>query len=75
MFSCFLASKLAIVCLVTFPGTKKVECIEVGNYELCVDTHLDTECYQESAFEWYNEFGDTLPLVGMMDTINNSCQE
>ena len=75
MFSCVLAAKLAIVCLVTLPGVKEVECIDVGEYSLCVDSHYDTECLQNTAIEWNEEFKDSTHLVGMLDTLNLVCSE
>lgn len=80
MLPCFLAAKLSIVCLVTLPGVKQVECIEVGEHQLCVDTHYDTACIQEAAFDWDDRFGSNSNnkeniIVSMLDTINLECKE
>ena len=55
MIGCFLAAAANIICMGTFPGSKKVECVKVEGINLCVDSHMDTACYQDTLKEWVGE--------------------
>jgi len=70
MLKCVIISFNSILCMFTDPGVKKVECVDLVGKTLCVDTALDTECYQETLKEWSWE-GEDLKTV--VENMNEDC--
>jgi len=70
MIGCFLVAAANIVCLVTYPGIKQVECVKIEGINLCVDSHMDTSCYQDTLKEWVWE---GLSEENLVELINEEC--